>query len=95
MIDFLHNLKVMQGKFTPNNDKLGHFFWGFIYCIIGSLIDYFINSNFMFVLFPLLVAVLAEYLDKKTGKGNAEFLDVVFTISPSIMIFLINNINGL
>lgn len=93
MINILHKLKVLQYDLTPDNDKLGHFFWGFIYCLIGLVIDYFIGKYAFILIVPFLIGGLSELVDGLSGKGNVEFWDIIYTISPSIIIYIICLIN--
>ncbi len=78
-------------KLTPDNDKLAHFFWGFVYGVIG----YFLQGFALMFFTPLLLGVIKEYHDSK-DKGYSEFLDVIYTMLPSgIMIIILYIKNGL
>lgn len=74
-------LKI-QGKITPANDKLGHFYWGFLYAYSISLF----TKNILIILVPLLFAISKEWRDYN-GLGNVEKLDIIFTILPGILIY--------
>lgn len=92
-MNLLYRLKILQHNLTPDNDKLGHFFWGFIYCLIGFLIDYFTGKHAFILIIPFLIAGLSELVDGLSGKGNVEFWDIIYTILPSIIIYIICLIN--
>lgn len=86
MYSFILNI---INKLTPNPDKLAHFYWGFVYGIISFFIGYYLLDSLIFILFlPLVLGVLKEYIDSK-GKGDSEFMDIVFTVLPSLIILII------
>ena len=72
-------------KLTPKPDKLGHFYWGFIYTLFG-FVGFLIFNSIWFLLLPsFILAAAKEYFDAK-GYGKAELADFIFTILPSIII---------
>jgi hypothetical protein len=82
-------LKV-QSKIIPANDKLAHFYGGFIYAYITRLF----TDNILVVLIPLFFALTKEWLDNvKTDEGiklgNVEKLDVFFTVLSGLLIYTI------
>lgn len=76
LINFITNI-------TPKNDKLAHFFWGFIYSLGGVVYFLIYKKIYFIVIFPLAFAVIKEYIDSK-GEGKVEFADVIFTVIPSV-----------
>ena len=79
----------VQSKITPSNDKLAHFYIGFI---ISYITDLF-TDNILIVIIPLCVALAKEWLDNtKNDKGdklgNAERLDVFFTVLSGVLMYL-------
>ena len=78
----------LQGKLTPKNDKLGHFFWGFWYALFGVLIYVVFSWVYWIVIPSVILATSKEFWDSK-GNRNVEFLDFFFTVLPSLVLFLI------
>ncbi|MDB0602374.1 hypothetical protein PL373_14730 [Tenacibaculum maritimum] len=78
----------LQGKLTPKNDKLGHFFWGFWYALFGVLMHVVFSWIYWIVIPSVILAASKEFWDSR-GNGNVEFLDFLFTIIPSAALFLI------
>ena len=92
----------LKEKFTPAADKLAHFYWGFVYAAITLLVCFFIDlrlyNNFNINLYnhipiavfgvPAAIGYLEEKWDAE-GKGNCDFLDLLFTAIPSVIISLI------
>tara|TARA_R110000772_G_scaffold67974_1_gene150571 strand:- start:336 stop:641 length:306 start_codon:yes stop_codon:yes gene_type:complete len=79
----------VQSKITPSNDKLAHFYIGFI---ISYITDLF-TDNILIVIIPLCVALAKEWLDNtKNDKGdklgNVERLDVFFTVLSGVLMYL-------
>lgn len=86
----LKKLIQLQTDITPKHDKLAHFFWGFIYAIISFLIGYYLLESKMFTMFiPLLLGGIKELRDSR-GHGTPEIMDFVYTVIPSVVIFLIS-----
>lgn len=86
----LKRLIQFQTDITPSYDKLGHFFWGFIYAVISYLIGYYLLESKMFTLFiPIVFAGIKELRDSR-GHGTPEFMDFVYTVIPSVIMFLIS-----
>lgn len=84
----LNWLLNLQNKFTLTNDKLGHFYWGFIY---AYPLDLVFNNNYLTIGIPLLLAVSKEIRDAQKSKegfklGNVELLDIVATVIPGILL---------
>lgn len=78
----------LQSKITPANDKLGHFYWGFIY---AYPLDLVFNNDYLTIGVPLLLAVSKEIRDAQKSKegfklGNVELLDIVATVIPGILL---------
>ena len=72
-------------KLTPKPDKLGHFYWGFIYTVLG-VIGFFIFHTLWIIVIPNIVLAASKEIIDKQGYGNAEWADFIFTIIPSIII---------
>lgn len=87
--DIVKSIIEFQTKITPDKDKLAHFFWGFWYVLIGASIDYLVDFRLFIILIPLSIAVYKEYLYDRQNKGSVEFLDVIYTIAPSFIIYLL------
>lgn len=79
--------KLIQ-EFTPKPDKLGHFYWGFIYSLFGFGGFLLFDTIWLIALPSIVLAASKEFFDKK-GYGNAELLDFVFTVIPSVVFTLI------
>ena len=65
------------------HDKLKHFFIG-----------YFISLSIIFigvygVFLTLAIAVAKEIYDKVSKKGTPEILDIVYTVAPAVINYLI------
>lgn len=78
----------LQSKFTLANDKLGHFYWGFIY---AYPLDVLFGNPYLTIGIPLALAITKELRDKQVDEngnklGNFEFLDIVATIAPGILL---------
>ena len=76
-------------KITPSNDKLAHFYIGFI---ISYITDLF-TDNILIVIIPLCVALANEWLDNSENDkgdklGNVEILDVFFTVLSGVLMYL-------
>ncbi|MFL0067861.1 hypothetical protein V2647_03620 [Tenacibaculum maritimum] len=84
----MKNLYKLIQKLTPKVDKLGHFYWGFLYTIAGVIGFFIFDALFLIVLPSVVLAAFKEFFDKQ-GFGNAEWLDFTFTIIPGIVITLI------
>lgn len=77
-----------QNKLTPACDKLGHFYWGFVY---AYPLDLAFNNSYLTIGIPLLLAVSKEIRDSQKSKegfklGNVELLDIVATVIPGILL---------
>ena len=84
----MKNLYKLIQKFTPKADKLGHFYWGFLYSIAGVIGFFIFDALWLIALPSIVLAASKEFFDKQ-GHGNAEWLDFVFTIIPGLVITLI------
>lgn len=78
----------LQSKFTLANDKLGHFYWGFIY---AYPLDLVFNNAYITIGIPLALAITKELRDRQVDKngnklGNFEILDIVATVAPGILL---------
>lgn len=78
----------LQSKLTPKNDKLGHFFWGFWYALFGMLMYVVFGWIYWIVIPTVILAASKEFWDSR-GNGNVEFLDFLFTITPSLVLTFI------
>lgn len=76
------NLVIMHSLLQ--HDKLKHFFFGFFIFLVISLLF----GNWVAITVVALVAIAKEVYDKVTGKGFVEWLDVLYTICPGILILL-------
>ena len=81
-------LKI-QSKIIPSNDKLAHFYIGFIASYITGLF----TDSVLIVIAPLCVALAKEWLDNSENEkgdklGNVEELDVFFTVLSGVLIYL-------
>lgn len=76
-------------KLTPKEDKLKHFFWGFIYAVISYVIGYYLLGSKLFTMFlPVLFGSIKEIHDDiKYGGFDVE--DLFYTLIPSFIITLI------
>ena len=76
----------------PANDKLKHFFLGFIIYFLSFLAFSLVGSNISFI-FATLVAlsfgIIKELIVDKNIGGHVSFWDVVYTILPALIIDLI------
>ena len=79
-------MKKLILKYTPKTDKLKHFFWGYLISYVAFA---FTGSLLIAILAALILAIYNEYKDWK-GAGNVEFLDVIYTVSPSLLILILN-----
>jgi hypothetical protein len=66
------------------HDKLKHFFFGFLIFLIVSLIF----GNWVAISVVTLVAIAKEVYDKKSGTGQYELLDIVYSLAPGILLIL-------
>ena len=81
-------IKIQQ-SITPKNDKLGHFFWGFWYAIISYLISTIFNHDYLIFALPLVIGLYKELYDLISKKGDPELLDLIWTILPSIIMYIL------
>jgi hypothetical protein len=65
-------------------DKANHFVYGFL---IFCMFNFFLNSYYS-LLIVFAIAVIKEIIDKISGKGTPEVLDVVATIAPALILIL-------
>lgn len=74
---------IVRSK-LPKIDKLQHFYMGLIYTLISL---FFLNG--IYIAIPCLVLGIAKEVRDYFGSGTPEVLDILFTVYPSILIFLI------
>jgi len=74
---------IVRNK-LPKIDKLKHFYMGLIYTLISL---FFLNG--IYIIIPCLVLGVVKEVRDYFGSGTPEILDVLFTVYPSILIFLI------
>lgn len=84
-------LLQLQSRITPANDKLGHFYWGFIYAYSLELV---FDTTAITIGVPLILALSKELRDgvaddKGISLGTVELLDIAFTVLPGILISLL------
>lgn len=86
----IKKLIQLQTNITPDYDKLAHFFWGFIYAVVSYLIGCYLLESKMFTMFvPVLLGGVKELRDSR-GHGTPEIMDFIYTVIPSVVIFLIS-----
>lgn len=85
----MNKLIEIINKLTPKEDKLKHFFWGFIYAVISYVISYYLLDSKLFTMFlPVLFGAIKEVHDDiKYGGFDVE--DLFYTLIPSFIITLI------
>jgi len=76
-------------KLTPKEDKLKHFFWGFVYALVSYVIGVYLLDSKLFTMFlPVAFGAAKEiYDDIKYGGFDVE--DLFYTLIPSFIITLI------
>lgn len=74
---------IVRNK-LPKIDKLQHFYMGLIYTLISLFL-----LNGIYIVIPCLVLGAVKEVKDYFGSGTPEVLDVLFTVYPSILIFLI------
>ena len=67
-------------------DKLKHF--TFVGVLPSLILLNWLNPYYTFGIISI-IAVIIEVVDKKTKKGNAEWLDIVYALVGSIIVILI------
>ena len=68
----------------PQNDKLLHFFYGFIIYFSANI---FLNEWKSFII-VCIIAIAKETRDKVTKKGTPEIMDILYTITTGLLLFL-------
>lgn len=89
----LKKLIQFQTSITPNSDKLGHFFWGFWYALIGLLLDLLQVFEWMIFIMPFMPAAYKELRDLIKKDGTPELWDFIWTIIPSVILYIITIIH--
>ena len=76
-------------KLTPQQDKLAHFYWGFIYAVISYLIGLMLfSTQWTIVILPFALGGAKEIMDWQ-GYGTPEWEDFIYTAIPSIVMYLL------
>jgi|TARA_X000001382_G_C3073906_1_gene148385 hypothetical protein len=65
------------------HDKLKHFMIGYFISLSIALI------GFYGIFLTLFIAVAKEVYDKLSGKGTPEILDIVYTVAPAIINYVV------
>ena len=84
-------LEIIQ-MLTPRKDRLEHFFWGFVYTIVGFVITYLTGWQDLFMIIPFTLALIKEIRDIKKSSGF-DTVDFLFTVIPPITVWLIIILN--
>lgn len=87
--DLLLRLVSYQSRFTPKADKLGHFYWGFWYAILGVLLYLIFSKIYLVLVVNLLLASGKEVMDLIFDEGTPELRDFIYGSLPSIIIYLL------
>lgn len=76
-------------RLTPEQDKLKHFFWGFVYAVVSYVIGCFFLDSKLFTMFlPVVFGTAKEVYDDITY-GGFDVEDLLYTLIPSFIITLI------
>ena len=78
-------MKEKIAKLLPA-DKLLHFFVGF-FIYVGLSIFF---TPLLSLLFTTVLAVLNEVIDEHKKKGAFDWIDIIFTVAPGIVLILTN-----
>lgn len=89
MIKIMKKLLEFQRKITPESDKLGHFFWGVWFALIGVIMDEALNMEGLIFIVPFIPAAYKELRDLIIKDGTPEWMDFVWSMIPSVIICLI------
>ena len=74
---------------TPDNDKLAHFFWGFVYGTVSYLLGIFLLSSHLYAMFlPIVFGLIKEIKDDMVY-GGFDFVDLTYTVLPSGIITIL------
>lgn len=88
-------LKLIQ-QLTPRKDRLEHFYWGFIYMVVGFLLTAFlklfittsVGFENLFLWVPLWIGLIKEIRDIRKGSGF-DVIDWLFTVLPAFITLII------
>lgn len=76
-------------RLTPEQDKLKHFFWGFVYAVVSYVIGVYLLDSKLFTMFlPVVLGASKEIYDDITY-GGFDVKDLFYTLIPSFIITLI------
>lgn len=65
-------------------DKANHFVYGFVIYLLANIF----LIDFYSLLVVLTIAIGKEVYDELSKKGRMEFLDIMYTIVPALLIIL-------
>lgn len=83
--------KILEiiNRLTPEQDKLKHFFWGFVYAVVSCVIGCYLLDSKLFTMFlPVVFGAAKEIYDDITY-GGFDVEDLFYTLIPSFIITLI------
>lgn len=88
-------LKLIQ-QLTPRKDRLEHFYWGFIYMVLGFILTETIKAigvnsiafESLFLWLPLWIGLIKEIRDIRKGSGF-DWIDWLFTVAPAFITCII------
>lgn len=85
----MNRIKQLLNFITPQHDKLKHFWLGFVITFL-SFIVYTQIKNINVILLPsLVIGFSIEVYQTATKTGKLEFLDLFYTVLPSIFLSLV------
>lgn len=86
----MNKIKELLNKLSSiPNDKLLHFFYGTLIALAVSCFTSLGLPEYYIILTTLTVAILKEVYDKFYGSKIFDLKDIVYTIAPSVMIYLL------
>jgi len=84
----IQKIATFQASFTPAKDKLGHFFWGFIYGLLGVIIEVLSGNSAYIILCPLAGGLFKEVADHFRDK-TFDWKDLLYTTIPGVGLFVV------
>lgn len=85
----MNKIKQFLNFITPKHDKLKHFWLGFVITSL-SFIIYTQIQNINIILLPsLIIGFSIEVYQTATKTGKLEFLDLFYTVLPSLFLILV------
>jgi len=85
--NLIGKIVTLQNKYTPPNDKLGHFFWGTGYAALGIILAVITGAGIWIVFLPVVAGYLKEVSDYFRD-DTFDYKDWLFTSIPGVL-FLI------